>query len=119
MSSSRRPIDFLWVALAIAGLWFLLPSAMTWAASIPLARPAGAGACWGGLGRCGLSGGYDGPGTVAVGSLIAAVVFCPYRRCLASGSAAEYRQPVARRLTALPTHWKLLLRKLPARTFVA
>jgi len=25
MFSSRRPVDFVWVILAVVGLWFLLP----------------------------------------------------------------------------------------------
>lgn len=46
--SSRRPVDFIWVVLAVLGLWFLLPLGQS-VAEIHLTGAAlalGAGACW-------------------------------------------------------------------------
>lgn len=79
MFSSRRPIDFLWVALAIAGLWFLLPLGHGVGIDpFGAACALGAGACWAVYIIFGQKAGGDhGPGTVALGSLIAALVFCP------------------------------------------
>lgn len=79
MFSSRRPIDFLWVALAIAGLWFLLPLGHGVGIDpFGAACALGAGACWAVYIIFGQKAGGDhGHGTVALGSLIAALVFCP------------------------------------------
>ncbi len=45
---SRRPVDFLWVALAVLGLWFLLPLGQDVTHVDPLgaACALGAGVCW-------------------------------------------------------------------------
>jgi inner membrane transporter RhtA len=46
--SSRRPVDFIWVVLAVLGLWFLLPLGQN-VSEIDLTGAAlalGAGACW-------------------------------------------------------------------------
>ena len=46
--SSRRPVDFIWVALAVLGLWFLLPLGQD-VSHVDLTGAAlalGAGACW-------------------------------------------------------------------------
>lgn len=46
--SSRRPVDFIWVILAVLGLWFLLPLGQS-VSQIDLTGAAlalGAGACW-------------------------------------------------------------------------
>jgi inner membrane transporter RhtA len=46
--SSRRPVDFIWVVLAVLGLWFLLPLGQS-VSEIDLTGAAlalGAGACW-------------------------------------------------------------------------
>ncbi len=47
--SSRRPVDFIWVLLAVTGLWFLLPLGQMALSHIDLTGAAlalGAGACW-------------------------------------------------------------------------
>ncbi|CAI0956355.1 threonine/homoserine exporter RhtA [Serratia proteamaculans] len=126
MFSSRRPIDFLWVALAIAGLWFLLPlgHAMNSIDPVGAACALGAGACWAVYIICGQKAGGDhGPGTVAVGSLIAAVVFCPIG-AWQTGSALlnvdilPIALAVAILSTALPYSLEIIaLPKIPARTF--
>ena len=46
--SSRRPVDFVWVVLAVLGLWFLLPLGQD-VSHVDLtgcALALGAGACW-------------------------------------------------------------------------
>ncbi|MBV6690876.1 threonine/homoserine exporter RhtA [Serratia quinivorans] len=126
MFSSRRPIDFLWVALAITGLWFLLPLGHDMGSIDPIgaACALGAGACWAVYIICGQKAGGDhGPGTVAVGSLIAAVVFCPIG-AWQTGSALlnvdilPIALAVAILSTALPYSLEIIaLPKIPARTF--
>ena len=46
--SSRRPVDFVWVVLAVLGLWFLLPLGqdVSHADLTGCALALGAGACW-------------------------------------------------------------------------
>ena len=77
---SRRPLDFVWVILAVLGLWFLLPLGQD-VAQVDLTGALlalGAGACWAVYILTGQRAGEEhGPATVAMGSLIAAVVFVP------------------------------------------
>jgi inner membrane transporter RhtA len=80
MAGSRRPVDFLWVALAAIGVALLSPL-------LRLASPldtAGilyalaAGACWAGYILFGQKAGSGGPGSAAaLGMLVAAVVALP------------------------------------------
>ena len=78
--SSRRPVDFIWVVLAVLGLWFLLPLGQN-VTEIDLTGAAlalGAGACWAVYILTGQRAGEEhGPATVALGSVIAAIVFVP------------------------------------------
>ncbi|ASL86867.1 threonine/homoserine exporter RhtA [Serratia marcescens] len=126
MFSSRRPIDFLWVALAIAGLWFLLPLGHGVGGIDPFgaACALGAGACWAVYIIFGQKAGGDhGPGTVALGSLIAALVFCPIGAwqtgsVLCNLDILPVALAVAILSTALPYSLEIIaLPKIPARTF--
>lgn len=77
--SARRPIDFLWVACAVAGLLLLLPAGNA-AAIDPLgaACALGAGACWGLYMVFGQRAGAEhGMATTAWGMFIAALVVVP------------------------------------------
>lgn len=126
MFSSRRAIDFLWVILAVVGLWFLLPLGHNMDSIDPLgaACALGAGACWAVYIICGQKAGGDhGPGTVAVGSLIAAAVFCPIGawqagRALLNIDILPIALAVAVLSTALPYSLEIIaLPRIPARTF--
>lgn len=81
--SSRRPVDFVWVVLAVLGLWFLLPLGQD-VSHVDLtgcALALGAGACWAIYILSGQRAGAEhGPATVAIGSLIAALIFVPIGR---------------------------------------
>ncbi|CND95319.1 threonine/homoserine exporter RhtA [Yersinia nurmii] len=126
MFSSRRLIDFLWVGLAVLGLAFLLPLGKS-VDSIDLFGAAcalGAGACWAIYIISGQkAGGNHGPGTVAIGSLIAALVFCPIGvayngMALFSPAILPIALAVAILSTALPYSLEMVaLTRLPARTF--
>lgn len=126
MFSSRRAIDFLWVALALVGLWFLLPLGHDMGSIDPFgaACALGAGACWAVYIIFGQKAGGDhGPGTVAVGSLIAALVFCPIGAWQAGSvlfnvDILPTALAVAILSTALPYSLEIIaLPKIPARTF--
>ena len=123
---SRRPVDFVWVALAVAGLWFLLPLGQN-AAHLDLTGAAlamGAGACWAVYIISGQRAGEEhGPATVAMGSLIAAAVFVPVG-VLQAGDALWHRSllplglGIAVLSTALPYSLEMVaLTRLPTRTF--
>lgn len=80
MANSRRPADFLWVGLAVAGIGLLLPVGPSvdaldpWGVGLALA----AGACWAAYILFGKrAGGQLGPKAVSVGMLIAAVIAVP------------------------------------------
>ncbi|AIR02177.1 threonine/homoserine exporter RhtA [Pluralibacter gergoviae] len=123
---SRRPIDFVWVALAVAGLWFLLPLGQN-AAHLDLTGAAlamGAGACWAVYIISGQRAGEEhGPATVAMGSLIAAAVFVPIGVLQAGdalwhGSLLPLGLGIAVLSTALPYSLEMVaLTRLPTRTF--
>ncbi|AEF44605.1 protein of unknown function DUF6 transmembrane [Serratia sp. AS12] len=126
MFSSRRAIDFLWVTLALVGLWFLLPLGHDMGSIDPFgaACALGAGACWAVYIIFGQKAGGDhGPGTVAVGSLIAALVFCPIGAWQAGSVLLNVdilptALAVAILSTALPYSLEIIaLPKIPARTF--
>lgn len=126
MFSSRRAVDFIWVGLAILGLWFLLPLGHN-IGTIDLFGAAcalGAGACWAIYIISGQKAGGDhGPGTVAVGSLIAALIFCPIGvayngMALFDPAILPIALAVAILSTALPYSLEMVaLTRLPARTF--
>lgn len=123
---SRRPVDFVWVALAVAGLWFLLPLGQN-AAHLDLTGAAlamGAGACWAVYIISGQRAGEEhGPATVAMGSLIAAAVFVPVGVLQAGdalwhGSLLPLGLGIAVLSTALPYSLEMVaLTRLPTRTF--
>lgn len=124
--SSRRPVDFIWVAFAVLGLWFLLPLGQNVAAidltGAALALAAGAG--WAVYILAGQRAGEEhGPATVAIGSLIAALVFVPIG-ALQAGEALWHWSilpvgfAIAILSTALPYSLEMIaLTRLPTRTF--
>ncbi|WP_435929652.1 threonine/homoserine exporter RhtA [Dryocola sp. BD613] len=124
--SSRRAIDFIWVVLAVMGLWFLLPLGQD-ISHVDLTGAAfalGAGACWALYILSGQKAGADhGPATVAIGSLIAAVIFVPIGAWEAGGAIWHWSLlplglGVAVLSTALPYSLEMIaLTRLPTRTF--
>ncbi len=124
--SSRRPVDFIWVILAVLGLWFLLPLGQS-VSQIDLTGAAlalGAGACWAVYILTGQRAGEEhGPATVALGSLIAAVMFVPIGMAQATDSIWQWSilpvgLAVAILSTALPYSLEMIaLTRLPTRIF--
>lgn len=124
--SSRRPVDFVWVALAVLGLWFLLPLGQN-ISHVDLTGAAlalGAGACWAVYILSGQRAGEEhGPATVALGSLIAAIVFVPLGMAQATESIWQWSilpigLAVAVLSTALPYSLEMIaLTRLPTRIF--
>ena len=124
--ASRRPIDFLWIALAAAGLALLLPLGRLQGSIDPTGAlfALGAGSCWGLYIVYGQKAGADyGAQTVALGSVIASIIVVPIGVAQAGGtllSAAvlPYGLAIALLSTALPYTLEMLaLTRLPARTF--
>lgn len=124
--SSRRPVDFIWVILAVLGLWFLLPLGQS-VSEIDLTGAAlalGAGACWAIYILTGQRAGEEhGPATVAIGSLIAAIIFVPVGMAQATESIWQWLVmpiglAVAILSTALPYSLEMIaLTRLPTRIF--
>ncbi|WP_353798070.1 threonine/homoserine exporter RhtA [Enterobacter cloacae] len=124
--SSRRPVDFIWVVLAVLGLWFLLPLGQS-VSEIDLTGAAlalGAGACWAVYILTGQRAGEEhGPATVALGSLIAAIIFVPLGMAQATDSIWQWSvMPVSFAVailsTALPYSLEMIaLTRLPTRIF--
>ena len=124
--SSRRPIDFVWVVLAVLGLWFLLPLGQD-VSHVDLTGAAlalGAGACWAVYILTGQRAGEEhGPATVALGSLIAAIIFVPLGMAQATESIWQWAilpvgLAVAVLSTALPYSLEMIaLTRLPTRIF--
>lgn len=124
--SSRRPVDFIWVVLAVMGLWFLLPLGQD-VAHVDLTGALlalGAGASWAVYILSGRRAGEDhGPATVAMGSLIAAVVFVPLGAMQAADTLFHWSLlplglAIAVLSTALPYSLEMIaLTRLPTRTF--
>ena len=124
--SSRRPIDFVWIVLAAAGLALLLPIAHGQANVDPKGTlfALGAGACWGLYIVFGKRAGADyGPQAVALGSVIASMIVVPIGVAAAgttvfSLTALGYGSVIALLSTALPYTLEMIaLTRLPARTF--
>ena len=124
--SSRRPVDFIWVILAVLGLWFLLPLGQS-VSQVDLTGAAlalGAGACWAVYILTGQRAGEEhGPATVALGSLIAGVIFVPIGMAQATDSIWQWSilpvgLAVAILSTALPYSLEMIaLTRLPTRIF--
>lgn len=124
--SSRRPVDFIWVILAVTGLWFLLPLGQD-VAHVDLTGALlalGAGAGWAVYILSGRRAGEEhGPATVAMGSLIAAIVFVPLGALQATDALWHWSLlPVGLAIavlsTALPYSLEMIaLTRLPTRTF--
>src|SRR5580658_1161718 len=124
--TSRRGLDFCWIVLAICGLVLLLPIAHQGSRLDPvgLLYAFAAGACWALyiiFGR--RAGAAHGAQTVALGSVISAIVAAPLGLATA-GSALLSRSvllpglAVAILSTALPYSLEMIaLTRIPARTF--
>lgn len=124
--SSRRAVDFIWVILAVVGLWFLLPLGQD-VAHVDLTGALlalGAGAGWAVYILSGRRAGEEhGPATVAMGSLIAAIVFVPLGAFQAADALWHWSilplgLAIAVLSTALPYSLEMIaLTRLPTRTF--
>ncbi|UVV71734.1 threonine/homoserine exporter RhtA [Pantoea agglomerans] len=123
---SRRPLDFVWVLLAVIGLWFLLPFGTGMTAIDPLgaALAVSAGACWAIYILAGQRAGAEhGPATVAIGSLIASVIFVPLGLTFAETGIWTWAvMPIALLVallsSAIPYSLEMIaLTRLPARIF--
>lgn len=124
--SSRRLLDFVWVALAVFGLWLLLPSQHGEARLDPqgISLALGAGACWALYIVFGQKAGAEhGTHTVALGTLIAALMVFPIGLWqTGSEMFATELLPVAIGVavlsSALPYSLEMIaLTRLPARIF--
>lgn len=126
LAGSRRPLDFIWVALAVLGLFFLLPIGH----SIDSVDPLGAGyaltagALWAVYILAGKrAGSLHGPATAAAGSLVGALVFVPLGLAYANPgvwtlSLIPIGIAIAVLSSALPYSLEMVaLTRLPARTF--
>ncbi len=126
MFSSRRPIDFVWVILAVVGLWFLLPLGHD-TDSIDLKGAClalFAGACWAIYILAGQRAGSSyGPGTAALGSLIGALIFFPIGAIQAHSSIFSLAVLplgllIALLTSAVPYSLEMVaMTRLPAKTF--
>ncbi|MEN5016179.1 threonine/homoserine exporter RhtA [Erwinia sp. Eh17-17] len=126
LAGSRRPLDFLWVALAVAGLFFLLPVGHSINSVDPLGAAYAliAGALWALYILAGKrAGSQHGPATVAAGSLIGSLVFVPLGMAWANPgiwtlSVIPIGLAIAVLSSALPYSLEMVaLTRLPARTF--
>ncbi len=124
--ASRRPLDFVWIALAVVGLILLIPMGDT-KAGIDLVGASyalGAGACWALYILFGQKAGADnGIQTAALGVVIAALFIAPIGivhagTALLSPALLPVALGVAVLSTALPYSLEMVaLTRLPARTF--
>ena len=124
--SSRRLVDFCWIVLAAGGLLLLLPVAHVGVGIDPLGAlyALAAGACWALYIIFGQKAGADhGTQTVAIGSLISALIVVPiglFDRgpALFAGPMLLPGLAVGVLSTALPYTLEMFaLTRLPARTF--
>ncbi|MDE1473771.1 threonine/homoserine exporter RhtA [Xenorhabdus bovienii] len=127
MFSSRRPLDFLWIALVIAGLGFLLPvgDGVSTLDPIGVLYALGAGVFWALYIIFGQRAGAGyGAATVSIGSLIAAMIFFPVGliqtgpELLFDPSLLPIALGIAILSTAFPYTLEMIaLTRLPAKTF--
>ncbi|WP_065649762.1 threonine/homoserine exporter RhtA [Pantoea eucrina] len=126
LAGARRLLDFLWIALAVAGLWFLLPIGDGVSHIDPLGAllAVGAGVCWAIYILAGQRAGAEhGPATVAMGSLIASVIFVPLGLLFASPGIWHWEiLPLALLIallsSAIPYSLEMIaMTRLPARIF--
>ncbi|VXC34087.1 threonine and homoserine efflux system [Pseudomonas sp. 8AS] len=124
--SSRRLLDFVWIALAVFGIWLLLPTQQSAAPLDPLgmALALAAGLCWALYIIFGQqAGAAHGAHTVALGTLVAALLVTPVGLYSAGGALFSLDLlPVALAVavlsSALPYSLEMIaLTRLPARTF--
>lgn len=123
---SRRPLDFVWIALAVMGLLLLIPNGEE-SASLDMTGVAyalGAGVCWAGYILFGQKAGEDnGIQTAALGVLIAALFIAPIGAVHAGWALFDIALiptaiGVAILSTALPYSLEMVaLTRMPARTF--
>jgi inner membrane transporter RhtA len=124
--SSRKALDFVWIALAATGLLMLIPSGQE-SASLDMTGVAyalGAGVCWAGYILFGQKAGEDnGIQTAALGVLIAAIFIAPIGAVHAGSALFDIGLiptaiGVAILSTALPYSLEMVaLTRMPARTF--
>ena len=124
--ASRRAVDFLWIALAVAGLLLLIPIGQTGAA-VDLEGAAyalGAGVCWALYILYGQrAGAENGIQTAALGVMIAALFIAPIGivhagSALLTPALLPVAVGVAILSTALPYSLEMVaLTRMPARTF--
>ncbi|CCO78134.1 threonine/homoserine exporter RhtA [Erwinia amylovora] len=126
LAGARRALDFVWVALAVTGLFFLLPIDHDMASVDPMGALLAltAGACWAVYILAGQrAGSQHGPATVAAGSVIGALIVVPLGLVFANPgiwtlSLLPVGLAIAILSSALPYSLEMLaLTRLPARTF--